>query len=232
MRGGEIVCRPAGYRPRMTTPAHQPPMAASNEAEPDQLDVARAEGDAYGRALKAMDQESGAVTGRAGDYLVAFVQEEAEGMWGPDRDGRLVWHESPEEANAHLEVAVADAGDGRFVPGLVVTLTVSTEDGELFSTSAPFLWHPFLHHYGTNAVVPDEGPYTVTVRIAAPGWMRHDPINGNRYSEPVEIVFADQRFDPGRKPSPDAQPRGSATGVARPTTEAVLADRRPEGQLT
>ena len=98
----------------------------------------------------------------------------------------------------------------------MVTLTVSTEDGELFSTSAPFLWHPFLHHYGTNAVVPDEGPYTVTVRIAAPGWMRHDPVNGYRYSGPVEIVFADQRFDPG-KPSPDAQPRGPA-GVARPTT--------------
>ncbi len=81
-----------------------------------------------------MDQESGAVSGRAGDYLVAFVQEEAGGMWGPNSDGRLVWHESREEANAHLEVAVADAGDGRFVPGLAVTLTVSTEDGELFST--------------------------------------------------------------------------------------------------
>ncbi len=149
-------------------------MAASNEAEPDQLDVARAEGDAYGRALKAMDQESGAVTGRAGDYLVAFVQEEAEGM---------------------------------------------------------FLWHPFLHHYGTNAVVPDEGPYTVTVSIAAPGWMRHDPVNGNRYSEPVEIVFADQRFDPGRKPSPDAQPRGPVTGVARSASEQLSGPVSPTDAL-
>ena len=32
----------------MTTEPTTPPMAASNEAEPDQLDVARAEGGAYG----------------------------------------------------------------------------------------------------------------------------------------------------------------------------------------
>ena len=29
----------------------------------------------------------------------------------------------------------------------------------------PFLWHPYLYHYGTNAKVPGEGPYTVRVRI-------------------------------------------------------------------
>jgi pterin-4a-carbinolamine dehydratase len=56
----------------MTTEPSTLPMAASNQTEPDQLGVARAEGDAYARAL---DQESGAVTQRAGDYLVAFVQE-------------------------------------------------------------------------------------------------------------------------------------------------------------
>jgi hypothetical protein len=65
----------------MTTEPSTPPMAASNEAEPDQLDVARAEGGAYARALQAMDEESGAVTRRAGAYLVAFVQENAEGMY-------------------------------------------------------------------------------------------------------------------------------------------------------
>src|SRR5206468_2931804 len=115
-------------------------MAASNEAEPDQLDVARAEGGAYARALQAMDEESGAVTQRAGDYLVAFVQENAEGMYELE-DGRLLWREAPEEANAHLEIAVADAADGRFVPGLDITLTVlDGGDRALFTTPMPFLW--------------------------------------------------------------------------------------------
>jgi hypothetical protein len=62
----------------MTTPPGTPPMGASDEAEPDQPGVARAEGDADTRALQAMDQESGAVTPGAGDDLVAFVQEPAE----------------------------------------------------------------------------------------------------------------------------------------------------------
>jgi hypothetical protein len=182
-------------------------MSASNEAEPDQLDVARVEGGAYAQALEAMDEESGAVTQRAGDYLVAFVQENAEGMYELD-DGRLVWREAAEEANVHLEIAVADAADGRFVPALDVTLTVLEGDQELFTTTMPFLWHPYLYHYGSNARVPGEGPYTVRVRIDPPAFMRHDPVNGRRYEQPVEVVFADRRFRPGRKPSPDASPRG------------------------
>jgi hypothetical protein len=83
-------------------------MQASNEAEPEQLEIARAQGSTYGQALQAMDEESDAVTQRAGDYLVAFVQEHAEGMYELG-DGVLVWREAPEEANAHLEIAVADA---------------------------------------------------------------------------------------------------------------------------
>jgi len=71
----------------MTTEPSTPAMAASNEAEPDQLEVARAEG---------MDE--------------------------PDGD-RLVWPEAPQEANAHLELAVADAADGRVVPARAITLT-------------------------------------------------------------------------------------------------------------
>lgn len=197
----------------MTTEQHNPPMEPSNEAEADQLEVAEAEGAAYGRALKAMDAESGASLQRAGDYLVAFVQEEAEGMYGLDEAG-LVWHESPEEANAHFEIAVADGADGRFVPGLDVTLIVLEGERELIRTTLPFLWHPFLYHYGANAKVPGEGPYTVRAIIEPPAYMRHDPVNGRRYAERVEVEFTDQRFTPGRKTSPDASPVGEPTPVA------------------
>jgi hypothetical protein len=186
---------------------HTPPMRPSNEAEPEQLEIARAQGSTYGRALQAMDEESGAVTQRAGDYLVAFVQEHAEGMYELE-DGRLVWREAPEEANVHLEIAVADAADGRFVPGLDITLTLLEGERELFTTTMPFLWHPYLYHYGTNARVQGEGPYGVRVRIGPPTFMRHDPINGKRYEQPVELSFEDRRFELGRKPSPEARPRG------------------------
>jgi hypothetical protein len=174
-----------------TTPATRPPMSESNEAEPDQLKVARAQGDAYGRALDAM----------------------------------------AEEANAHIEVAVADAAVGRFVPGLDVTVTLLDADGEMFSGTAPFLWHPFLHRYGFNARVPGEGPFTVRVHIDPPSWMRHDPVNGKRYGEPVDVEFADVGFEPGRKPSPDAEPRGPRDAVRGGVTVAGgTTGQRPLGQ--
>lgn len=197
-----------------TTPAVVPPMDESNEAEPEQLDTARRQGDAYGAALKAMQEEDGAAVAEAGNFRVALVNEQAEGMYAPDGDGGLVWREAPEDANAHIEVAVADLADGRFVPGLDVTVTVLDGERELFRQQAPFLWHPFLHHYGFNAKVPGEGPFTVAVRIEPPTWMRHDPVNGKRYAEPVDVVFADVGFEPGRKPSPDAGPRGPETPYA------------------
>lgn len=185
-----------------------PPMAPSNEATEEQLNVARAEGDGYRRAMQAMADEEGAVTARAGDLVIAFVNEEAEGMYALEGD-RLVWREAAQDANVHLEVAVADAGDGRFVPGLSVWLELSREGEQVLATKMPFLWHPFLYHYGTNAAVPDEGPYRVTIRVAPAEFMRHDPVNGRRYAEPVEVRFDDVRLTTGRKPSPDARPRGA-----------------------
>jgi uncharacterized protein involved in high-affinity Fe2+ transport len=207
MSAGQVV-------PERTTAASTPPMEQSNEAEWQQLDAARLQGDAYGSALQAMAAEDGAACARAGHYLVALVNEKAEGMYAPDEWGRLLWREAPEEANAHVEVAVADAADGRFVPGLQVRVTVLDTEGTVLRQTAPFLWHPFLHHYGFNARVPGQGPYTVEVHIEPPTWMRHDPRNGRRFEEPVDVVFRDVTFEPGRKPSPDARPRGSAAPYA------------------
>ena len=88
-------------------------------------------------------------------------------------------------------MAVADGADGQFVPGLDITVTLLDGDRQLFSERAPFLWHPFLHHYGLNAKVPGEGPSTVRIHIDPPSWMRHDPVNGKRYADPVDVEFAD-----------------------------------------
>lgn len=191
----------------------RPPMAPSNEATAKQLAVARAEGDAYRHAMQAMADEEGALTAQAGDLEIAFVNEEAEGMYELDGD-RLVWREAAPDANVHLEVAVADAGDGRFVPGLSVRLELSRDGRQVLATELPFLWHPFLYHYGTNGRVPDEGPYDVTVRVAPAGFMRHDPVNGRRYAEPVDVRFDGVRLANGRKPSPEAQPRGKDAPTA------------------
>ena len=164
----------------------------SEEADQRQLDLARGEGEAYQRSLRYMVEEvahTGAIQD-AGDYVVGIAQEEAEGMYQL-QDGELTFVE-PSAENCHLEVAVADAADGRFVPYLSVTAELSNEDGETVGpVDLPFLWHPGLYHYGANLTVPGDGTYDVRVQIEPAGFGRHDRENGDRYDEAVEVQFED-----------------------------------------
>ncbi|RBI63345.1 hypothetical protein DMJ13_02035 [halophilic archaeon] len=162
----------------------------SDEVDEKQLELAREEGDAYHEALQYMATEVAHTgdTQEAGDFLVGIAQEEAEGMYRPTDDG-LEWVE-PDEENCHLEVAVADAADHRFVPELTVRATLESEDGEEVGPfEVPFVWHPGLHHYGKNVEVPGDGSYDVHVEVDAPAFMRHDETNGDRYAESVSVTF-------------------------------------------
>jgi hypothetical protein len=173
----------------------------SDEATEHQLALARAQGDAYGAAVEQMvGAEATGDQVRAADMIVGYAVEEAEGMYAWS-DGQLEWHE-PEEENAHIEVVVRDAQDGRFIPGLDVTVTVSTPDGdEVGSHQQPFLWHPWLHHYGRNWTLPGDGKYDIAVHIRPAGFMRHDKENGGRFASPVVVEFGGVQVETGQKHS-------------------------------
>lgn len=172
--------------------SNDPVKTTSEEADQRQLDLARGEGEAYQRSLKYMVEEvahTGAMKD-AGDYTVGIAQEEAEGMYQL-QDGELEFVE-PSAENCHLEVAVADAADGRFIPHLSITAQLSNGDGETVGpVDMPFLWHPGLYHYGSNLTVPGDGTYDVHVEIEPPTFGRHDEKNGDRYVDPVEVTFED-----------------------------------------
>lgn len=178
----------------------RPPMDPNtSEATAEQLDYARAQGEAYGRALEYM---TGTVANdggeqRAGDYLVGYAVEAAEGMY-EWVDGGLLWRD-PGEENLHVEVAVRDAGDGRFVPGVRVVATLIDPDGDEVGThEQPLLWHPMIYHYGRNWAVPSDGEYMLRVRVEPPTFMRHDEVNGRRFVEPVEVEFRNVKVERGR----------------------------------
>ncbi|MEH1127166.1 iron transporter [Micromonospora sp. CPCC 206061] len=192
--------------------AATPPMRPSNEATKRQRDIAAVQGEAYRLAVEAMAVENGIRETRAGGYVIGFTTEAAEGAYTP-QDRQLARAE-PAGANTHMEVIVADGSDGRFVPQLDVTVTVLTDGRQLFTTAVPFLWHPFLYHYGINAEVPGEGPFDVTVRIQPPDFMRHDPVNGQRFAEPAEAAFTQVRFNTGVKRSPDVSPHAGTVPEA------------------
>lgn len=177
-----------------------PPMEESDEATEAQLQLAREQGAALQRALDEMVQRE-AHDGReidAGEYLVGYAVEAAEGMYEL-HDGQLVWH-GPEAENVHVEVSVRDGADGRFVPGLTVYATLIDQNGQEIGThQQPFVWHPWLYHYGRNWQVPGDGEYTLRVRIEPATFHRHDPKNGRRYAKAVEVDFSGIKIKTGRK---------------------------------
>ena len=182
------------------TVATGPSMRTSEESTAQQLRLAKAQGEALERAIEAMDEESdsGVLARRVGDYEIAVAVEEAEGMWHR-RGEELVW-ENPGDENCHVEVCVRDAADGRFVPGLEVGVTlIDAEGNELGEERQPFLWHPWLYHYGRNWTVPAGGTYGIRVRVEPPAFMRHDRENGRRYLDAVEVEFDGIEIEPAQK---------------------------------
>ncbi|MBO0902817.1 iron transporter [Jiella sonneratiae] len=183
------------------TKAHQPPARPSDEADRNQLDMAKAEGEKYLASLDYMATKVADAGGktRAGDYIVAFAQERAEGMYHL-KGGALEWVEAPETMNCHMEIAVADAADGRFVPYLDIDCVLSKDGRDVVSFKPEFLWHPGLYHYGKDLTLPDgDGTYDLSIRIAAPAFPRHDEDNGRRYGEAVEVAFTGIKVETGHE---------------------------------
>lgn len=179
------------------TQAQRPPMRESDEATEDELDLAREQGGVYVKALEHMVDEvaDGGGETHAGDYVVGYAHEEAEGMYAL-RNGALEWQEP--EGNVHVEISVRDASDDRFVPQLNVHLTILDSAGrEVGTERMPFIWHPWVYHYGRNWTIPGAGEYTLRVRIEPPAFMRHDRENGRRFAEEVVVEFANVRLETG-----------------------------------
>ena len=183
----------------MADQAGMSPLVPSDEGDKKGLELGRAQGEALTRTLRHMTEEI-AHDGRevqSGEYLVAYAVEEAEGMWVPE-GGKLEWSE-PGDENAHIEVAVRDAADGRLIPGLKVEATVIDGHGnEIGTHELPLLWHPYLYHYGRNWNLPADGSYTLKVRFAAPTFARHDEKNGHRFLKGAEVTFEDVKVKRGQ----------------------------------
>ena len=184
-----------------TTKAVPPPMDPNtSEATQPQLDLARKQGDAYGEALKYMTDTVAQDGGEqpAGPYNIGYAVEDAEGMFEWD-NGSLTWRD-PGEKNMHVEVAVRDLSDGRFVPGVKVFVTMVAPDGqELGPYEQPLLLHPMIYHYGRNWNLPADGTYSMKIRVEPPTFMRHDEINGMRFTEVVEATFDKVKVKRGEK---------------------------------
>lgn len=165
-------------------------LIVSEEADSTGLDLGRKQGEALKNTLLHMTRDiaEGGNEKRSGEYLVALAFEQAEGMY--ERRGNDLEWVPPKDENLHIEILVRDPADGRFIPGLKVTVTVLDRDGKEVGThEQPLLWHPYLYHYGRNWTVPDRQPFTVRARIDPPDFPRHDKANGRRFVNGTEVEF-------------------------------------------
>jgi uncharacterized protein involved in high-affinity Fe2+ transport len=163
----------------------------SNESTPEQLQLAAEQGKADGRALSWELRDAAPASGEmtAGEYRIAYVLTAPEGWYEPGPGG-LVWKE-PGDAGAHLRVFVLDGADGRTVPDLDIRASLLDGSGRAVdSRSLPFGWYPLLNGYGDNLRLPTDGSYTLRVEIAPPRFRRHDPYNGDRFTQPAVAEFS------------------------------------------
>ncbi|MHB8674472.1 MAG: hypothetical protein ACYDAK_12465 [Candidatus Limnocylindrales bacterium] len=169
--------------------------------EQEQERLAAKQGEAYEASYAILMSEDPHAMVEADDYRITASFEPAEGMYGPGPDGSLAWETPGEANNQHFEVIVRDRDDGRFLPGLDVRLRVfDAEERMVAETTVPFIWHPFVFHYGTNGRIPAEGDYTAEVVIAMPRFHRHDEVRGKRYPRDVTVRLGPVHLKPGTKP--------------------------------
>ncbi len=185
----------------INTPPQRPPDRVTDEATAEGLKLAKEAGDVYRRMVDyfiAKVATAGAKK-EAGNYLIGFAAEHAEPVYHLV-GGKLKLVKPAEGENAHLEVVVADAADGRFIPELTVYVTLIGPDGnEVGTYHLPFLWHPTMYHYGRSIHVPRDGKYGARVAIDTPTFARHDKVNGKRYEQPVTAEFTGITITTGRK---------------------------------
>jgi hypothetical protein len=102
--------------------------------------------------------------------------------------------------NSHVEVGALDALTGRFLPDLKVRATVLRDGHELGTMAQPFMWHPWLYHYGENWRVPRSGSYDVRVHADPPPFRRYGPqVAGAAMATAIDTTFHGIRIVTGQK---------------------------------
>jgi uncharacterized protein involved in high-affinity Fe2+ transport len=200
-----------------STSALMPTWEPSNEASQPQLRLARDQGDAAAAEVRWLLRNTLAAEMPAGEYHIAYAFTAPKGWWAPEDSG-LAWHDP--SGNAHLAVYVRDGADGRPVPGLTVRTTLLDPAGRpADARELPFGWDAFMNEYGDNLSLPGAGTYTLRIRVDPPDYWRHDPVNGDRYTDSAVAEFTDVRLDPAAiarvraEPGPRQLARAQAEGA-------------------
>lgn len=195
VRHGMRAWRGDGYRggleagPQTVTERrqHQPD---DDEASQRMLHLARLQGDAYIDALGYLREQVATASPerRAGGYWIGYIVQPADDERERDADRAA---SSAARGIVRIGVTIRDAADGRFVPGLDVTVTITDAEGrEVGSHDHPLTWDVVAHHYAHEWAVPP-GRAAMRVVISLPSADRQDDAHLGRFDACTAIEFSD-----------------------------------------
>lgn len=88
-----------------------------------------------------------------------------------------------------------DGYDGRIIPGLIVRAKLlKTDSTVVVEKDLPYGLHPLLNRYGANLQIPQSGEYLIKIEVEPAQFWRHDPINGDRYTDKVIALFGSRNI--------------------------------------
>ncbi len=164
----------------------------------DAIDLSRQEGTPVTSALAFESKNSPTHVSqrRVGDYTVSVVFERARGAWQLQA-GKLAYATPTSSIGAvnHIEISIRDAATGRLLPGLNVRATIlDSRKREIDTYAMPFMWHPWMSHYGLNVAVPGNGRYMIRVRAEAPAFRRYGSSALKAFNSAIDVEMRGLRF--------------------------------------
>lgn len=174
-----------------------------SEAMEAQQELSAQAGKAYANTVQGMYKQAN--DGRdtvTGDYIVAYAIEYAEGYWHYEGDKfrYMAENDMSGKTNTHVEISVRDAGTGRFMHDLDITAQLKDARGTIIGTmKEPFMWHPWLYHYGENWRIPKSGTYDLVLHIQPPAYHRYGKTAGQHFSQSINLTFHHITLKTGQK---------------------------------
>ncbi len=151
------------------------------------------------RQYDALDDEvaerGGSTT--SGDWDVSYIVEAAE-PWYQAHGSHQSFRPPTGTETHHIEIIPREAGTGRIVPDVPITLELVDESGSVVDTKRLNFYYSTFFHYANNFSVPTSGSYTLRAELGAPTFLRHGE-EGEQppLSKGVTVTFDDVELTKG-----------------------------------
>ena len=144
--------------------------AASAERDADQGSAPAGVVEQYAALTGEVTERGGSTT--SGEWEVAYIVEPAE-PWYAGHGAHQSFRSPTDAETHHIEIVPREAGTGRIVPDVPITLEVVDDSGAVVDSQRLNFYYSTFFHYANNFSVPESGRYTLRAELGVPTFLRH-----------------------------------------------------------